>query len=125
MGNAVLVFVQCIGTAVVLAISNTIFQSSLGSEIPKQAPHADVAAIIAAGATHFRNLVHEGDLPGVLAAYAISIDRVFYLAAGVSGLGAFSSLGLGWVDIRDKSRTRAPGNNNDLELVDYDAEVGR
>jgi len=99
-----------------LAISNAIFQGGLGSEIPKQAPHADVAAIIAAGATHFRSVVSKRDLPGVLAAYALSIDRVFYLAAGVSSLGVFTSLCLGWVDLRKK---RSPGGNNDMEMVDY------
>ena len=54
MGNSVVVFVQSLGTAITLAISDVIFEGSLESELPKQAPLADAAAIIAAGATHFR-----------------------------------------------------------------------
>ncbi len=100
MGNSIVMFAQSLGTAILLAASNAVFQGGLQSEIPKHAPLADAAAIIAAGATHFRNIVSEQDLPGVLVAYSLAIDRVFYLAAGVSGLAVFTSLFLGWINIR-------------------------
>ncbi len=93
-------FAQSLGTAVLLAVSNAIFQGALQSELPKQAPLADAAAIIAAGATRFRDFVDERDLPGVLVAYSFAVDRVFYLAAGVSGLAVVTSLFLGWINIR-------------------------
>ena len=93
-------FAQSLGTAILLAVSNAIFQGALQSELPKQAPRADAAAIIAAGATRFRDFVGERDLPGVLVAYSLAVGRVFYLAAGVSGLAVLTSLLLGWVNIR-------------------------
>ena len=100
LGNSIVMFAQSLGTAVLLAVSNAIFQGALQSELPKQAPLADAAAIIAAGATRFRDFVGERDLPGVLVAYSLAVDRVFYLATGVSGLAVLSSLLLGWVNIR-------------------------
>ncbi|AEO64425.1 uncharacterized protein THITE_2110561 [Thermothielavioides terrestris NRRL 8126] len=102
IGISIVVFAQSLGTSIMLAVSGAIFQTSLESELPKQAPFADAAAIIAAGATHFRDVVSDRDLPGVLAAHSIAIDRAFYLAAGVSGLVVFTSLFLGWVDVREK-----------------------
>ena len=118
MGNSVVIFVQSLGTAITLAISDAIFQGSLQSELPKQAPSADVAAIVAAGATHFRSIVKEQDLPGVLGAYSISIDRVFYLAVGISGLGLVTSLGMGWVDV---SKKRRGADNDDIPLQNLGA----
>lgn len=118
IGNSVVIFVQSLGTAITLAVSDAIFQGSLQSELPKQAPSADVAAIVAAGATHFRSIVEEEDLPGVLAAYSKSLGRVFYLAAGVSGLGLVTSLGMGWVDVSKKGRL---DDNDDIPLQNLDA----
>ncbi|KAK4155625.1 major facilitator superfamily domain-containing protein [Chaetomidium leptoderma] len=112
MGNSMVIFMQTLGTAIMLAVSDAIFEAGLESELPKHAPLADVAAIVAAGATHFRDIVGEQDLPGALVAYSLAIDRVFYLAAGVSALGVCTSLCLGWVDVRKRQR---PGNQ-DTEL---------
>jgi hypothetical protein len=107
--NSIVIFVQSLGTAIMLAASDAIFEGGLLSELPKQAPLADTAAIIAAGATHFRAVVSESDLPGVLMAYALAIDRAFYLAAGASALGVFTSLCLGWVNLRKR---RILGNDD-------------
>lgn len=109
MGNAVIIFVQSLGSAIALSVSDAIFQTNLVSEITLKAPHVDAAAIIVAGATRFRSVVNEQDLPGVLEAYALSIDRVFYLAAALSGLGTFTALGMGWVNISKKQRMRNAG----------------
>lgn len=59
-------------------------------------------AILAAGATAFRDVVAGDRLAGVLKAYSVSIDRVFYLVCGAS-VGAFClGWGMGWKDIRKK-----------------------
>jgi len=120
MGNSIVMFAQSLGTAVLLAVSDTLFEGGLESELPKHAPLVNPRAVIAAGATHFRDIVSAQDLPGVLVAYSLALDRVFYLAAGVSGLAVFTSLFLGWVDIR---RQRRPGNNTIL-LRDLGAQRG-
>lgn len=99
---SVVVFTQSLGIAIVLAASDTIFQTSLVSELKNKAPLADAAAILSAGATHFRDIVSYRDLPGVLVAYSVAIGRVFYLTAGLAGLAVFTSLFLGWVDVRKK-----------------------
>ncbi len=98
-----LVFSQSLGPAVLLSISNTIFGQSLKSQLPLQAPEANATAIIAAGATKFRDFTSPDDLPGVLVAYSNSVDHVFYLTA-TTGIVAFvAAFGMGWVDIRKKN----------------------
>lgn len=99
---AMLMFIQTFSGAVFFTFADVIFSSSLKTLIPRDAPNADVAAIIAAGATGMRDVVSAQDLPGVLNAYAGSIDRVFYMAAALSVLCVAFSFGMGWKDIRKK-----------------------
>lgn len=97
-----IVFAQSLGPAVVLTLCNLIFVESLKSQIPLQAPNANAAAIIKAGATGFRAIVDPGDLSQVLVAYANSIDRVFYLVAAMAATCGVVLWGMGWQDIRKK-----------------------
>ncbi|KAJ5746424.1 hypothetical protein N7520_011606 [Penicillium odoratum] len=103
VGMAVLMFTQTLSGAVFLTISNVIFDAGLRSLLPKDAPNADMTAIIAAGATGFRSVVSSEDLPGVLIAYAKSIDYVFYMTAGMGVLMFIISFGMGWKDVRKKA----------------------
>jgi hypothetical protein len=100
---AFMVFTQALFPAIVLAMCNLVLVSSLKTEIPLRAPSADAAAIIRAGATNFRSVVAPADLPGVLVAYATSVDRVFYLVAAMVVVSGVFIWGIGWQDIRDKT----------------------
>ncbi|KAI7976466.1 hypothetical protein EIK77_003281 [Talaromyces pinophilus] len=83
-------------------LPNVIFNNSLRTIIPQQAPDINVKAVIQAGATAFRSVVPASDLQAVLRAYAISIDHVFYLAIGASCAAFLTCWGMGWKDIRKK-----------------------
>lgn len=99
---AFIIFAQSLGPAIVLVLCNVIFDSSLYSQLQKKELQTDAAAVIRAGATGFRAIVQPGDLPGVLAAYANSVDRVFYLVTAVATACAFVLWGMGWNDLRKK-----------------------
>lgn len=101
-GMAVVVFAQSLGPAIVLVVCNVIFNSSLKSQLPDKAPRTDVVAVIRAGATGFRAIVQLDDLPGVLSAYATSVDRVFYFVAAIASACILVVWGMGWHDLRTK-----------------------
>lgn len=101
-GMALVIFAQSLGPAIVLVVCNVIFNSSLKSQLQDKAPHTDSAAVIRAGATGFRAIVQRDDLPGVLAAYAVSVDRVFYFVAAVAAACIVVLWGMGWHDLRAK-----------------------
>ncbi|KAI2602756.1 major facilitator superfamily domain-containing protein [Hypoxylon sp. NC1633] len=103
---AFIVFTQSLGPAIVLSLCQLIFIESLKSQIPQHAPLADMAAIIQAGATRFRAVVRDGDLDGVLIAYANSIDRVFYLVSAMAATSIIVLWGMGWKDLRKKDEKR-------------------
>jgi hypothetical protein len=46
--------------------------------------------------------VSDQNLPGVLKAYANSVDHVFYLVAAMGVVAFTFSFGMGWKDIRKK-----------------------
>lgn len=99
---ALVTFSQSFAGALFLSFSSTIFDNSLKTLIPQYAPLTDAQTIIDAGATGFRMNITGTDLAGVLIAYAKSVDRVFYLTAGMA-VGCFVfAWGMGWKDIRKK-----------------------
>jgi hypothetical protein len=105
ISTSLLVFSQTLAGAVILTIGETLFTSSLKTQIPKYAPGVSVAALIDAGATGIRTLITDPTtLADVLLGYSKSIDRVFYLAIGCSAACAFCACGMGWKDIRKKKK---------------------
>lgn len=102
VGMAVMMFLQGLLASVLISIANTIFDNSLLSEIRARAPSVNAEAVLAAGATAFREIVTPEQLPAVLESYAISFDRVFYLVIGLTGATFITSWGLGWHDVREK-----------------------
>jgi hypothetical protein len=99
---AFVVFCQTLGPAVALSLYNVVFDASLREQIPLRAPGVSAEAVIRAGATHFREVVGGEELPGVLVAYANSVDRVFYLVAAIAATCAVWAWGMGWQDVRKK-----------------------
>ena len=95
-------FSQLFAGALSLSFSDTILTNSLSELIPKYAPSVDPEIVINAGATAFRSYVSGAELPGVLVAYAKSVDRVFYLTTGMACGCFFFSCFMGWRDIRVK-----------------------
>jgi hypothetical protein len=103
---SILVFSQTFGGAIFLAIAQLIFSHGLTSGLQEYASTLDPQVVIMAGATAVRHVVTPAELPGVLRAYMVGIDRVFYLGTGVAGGVFVFSMGMGWRSVKK-------GKNND------------
>jgi hypothetical protein len=101
---ALLMFGQAFGGALFLSFCDTIFTNGLKNLIPKYAPSVDPQIVINAGATGFRAKINATELPGVLLAYAKTVDRVFYLTAGLAAACFLSGWFMGFKDIRKKNQ---------------------
>lgn len=97
---AFIVFTQSLGPAVVLTLCNLIFYTSLRAQLPQEAPQVDATAVINAGATGFREIVSPDDMPGVLKAYATSIDKTFYLVVAMAAACGLVLWGMGWKNLK-------------------------
>lgn len=105
VGMSILMFTQTLSGAAFLTFADVIFSTGLKTLIPKDAPNVNPEVIIAAGATGIRNVVLSENLPGVLKAYADSVDRVFYMSAGLGVVCMVFAFGMGWKDVRKKKPT--------------------
>lgn len=100
MGMSFVTFSQFMGSAVALSTGNAIFVGALKQDLPRYSPNVDVAAVLGAGATGFRTVVSENELPGVLEAYVSSINKEFYLSLGFAIASFGFAWGMGWKDVR-------------------------
>ncbi|KAJ5219112.1 uncharacterized protein N7498_001211 [Penicillium cinerascens] len=105
IGMSILMFTQTLSGAVFLTFADVIFSTGLKTLIPKYAPNVNPEVIVAAGATGIRNVVSSENLPGVLKAYADSVDHVFYMSAGLGVFCMVFAFGMGWKDVRKKKPT--------------------
>ncbi|OHF04282.1 efflux pump [Colletotrichum orchidophilum] len=100
MGMSLVMFSQFMGSAVALAVGNVIFVGALRQDLSKFAPNVDPLTVLAAGATGFRKVVAQKELPGVLMAYVSSVNKEFYLSLGLAIASFCFAWGMGWRDIR-------------------------
>lgn len=75
-------------------------QNTLKKQLRQNAPTIDPEVVLAAGVTAFRKVVPATSVPSVILSYSKSVDRVFYMAWGLTLAAFVFSFGLGWVDIR-------------------------
>ncbi|KAL0780435.1 hypothetical protein CaCOL14_001770 [Colletotrichum acutatum] len=104
LGISFVTFSQFMGSAVALAVGTAIFTGALKQDLPKLAPNVDASMILEAGATGFRKVTPEKELPGVLLAYVSSIDKEFYLSLGLAIASFCFAWGMGWKDIRPEKK---------------------
>jgi len=96
IGTAIVVFSQTFGGSLFLSLGELVFSNGLNHGLKQYAPAVNAAAVISAGATGIRQVVSAGDLAGVLQAYTLAIDHVFYLALGSSAMTSVFCWGMGW-----------------------------
>ena len=105
MANSLMMFTQALLTAITLAVCNTLLDEGLRWEIPKYAAAVNPEEVIAAGATRYRAFVSATDIPGVVLAYANSIDHIFYVSLACAIAAFLIAPAMGWIDIRKKKTT--------------------
>ncbi|CAD0107304.1 unnamed protein product [Aureobasidium uvarum] len=102
-GNAIAIFFNSLGGAISISIAQNIFANTLVKDIIRNAPGVNPAAVIAAGATHVRDVVSGAQLPGVLQAYSHAVTSAFVLPIATSGLAFVISLFVEWKSIKGKN----------------------
>jgi hypothetical protein len=99
---SLIAFSQTFGGAIFLSFAQLIFSQGLNSGLAKYAPTVVSETVIVAGATAFRHVVTEQQLPGVVKAYSVAVSHTFYLATGCAAAWFCFSWGMGWYSIKKK-----------------------
>ena len=97
VGSALVSAFQSLGGAISISVGNTVLLNGLyGADLPG----VDINAVVAAGATGFRNLVPEERIPALLDVYNEALRKVFLIGAACSGLAFITALGLEWRSVK-------------------------
>ena len=90
--DALAIFFNTLGGAISISVAQNIFTNTLVQQIPIHAPGVNAATIIAAGATHVREISPPDQLAGVLVAYDMAVTRAIILPIAVGGIAFLCSL---------------------------------
>ncbi|KAK3897329.1 major facilitator superfamily domain-containing protein [Staphylotrichum tortipilum] len=100
---SLLIFSQMLLSSICVAVGDTILNNSLRSLLRRDVPSVDPETVIHAGAANIRGVIHDPVvLQQVLAAFAESVDRIFYISTVLAAATLLFVWGLGWKDIRQK-----------------------
>ena len=106
IGIAAIVSMQSLGGAVFVSVGNNILQNRLDqAAAADRLPGIDIARVITAGATEFRNFVPENSLPALLIVYNSALQKVFMAAIPLCGLAFVVSLGIEFKSVKQKKAT--------------------
>ena len=101
-GNAVAIFFNSLGGAFSISIAQNIFSNTLIKEIPKHTTGVNSAMIVAAGATHIREVTPPSQLAGVLLSYDKAVTTAFILAIACAGIATCLSTLFEWKSVKGK-----------------------
>ena len=108
IGVSLLSFTQFLAGTIFVTISQTVLENKLASGLSGRIPGFDPSVIAGQGATSIRDLVPSAQLGIVLQVYNESLQAIWYITLGLSGLIFLSSFGLEW---RSVEQSRQQGQN--------------
>jgi len=102
-GNAIPIFFVSLGGAISISIAQNIFSNALVKRIPLHTQGLDPRVIIAAGATHIRDVTPPDQLGGVLLAYNDALTQAYILAIACGAIAFLSSFLFEWKNVKGKN----------------------
>lgn len=97
-------FFQAFGGAVFIAVSQTVFQNGLITNMLRDAPGIDPAIILNSGASQIRQVLERIGRPEaverVLAAYVLGLRNTYYISVAAAGCAFLVTFVLDWKPIK-------------------------
>ncbi|KAJ5629587.1 hypothetical protein N7528_003244 [Penicillium herquei] len=97
---AFLKFCQNFGGSMLLSFAGTAFDIGLEHALPKYAPGVSYATVSSAGVSGIRTEIPKDKVAGVIMAYVVAVQEVFYIVAGTTAVAVVFSCGLGWKSVK-------------------------
>ncbi|KAF2795490.1 MFS general substrate transporter [Melanomma pulvis-pyrius CBS 109.77] len=106
-GTAVIIFMQTLGGAIFIAVSQNVFNNKLIQNVASRSIPVNPAALLSQGATQLSNLVQPQFLDLLQQAYNDSITQTFYVSVAAAGLSILGSACIPWLSVK-KPQTQEP-----------------
>jgi hypothetical protein len=107
-GTAIVMFAQTLGGAIFVSVAQNIFQNQLLHNVQMDAPGADAARVVGAGATMLRSIITGPALEPVLQAYNDAVTQTFYVAVAMGALSLIGPIFIEWLSVKGKKMDVAP-----------------
>ena len=103
-GTATVLFIQLLGGALFVSVSENIFTNRLRSNLMVDAPGVDPNIVLQVGATDLKtsSSVPAAEYPGVLVAYNHALTQTYYIAVALSALSIFGAAFMQWKSVKGK-----------------------
>ncbi|CAK7563296.1 MAG: hypothetical protein SEPTF4163_001160 [Sporothrix epigloea] len=101
-GTSVIVFLQTLGGALFVSISQNIFSNKLTANIHKLVPGLDPSIVLEAGATGYQKLVPPADLPALILAYSGALTQTFIVSTALAAMTAIGAAFIEWKSVKGK-----------------------
>lgn len=102
-GTAIVMFTQTLGGSIFISVAQNIFQNQLFQNLRADAPTANAAELVAAGATMLRNVASGPVLEHVLVAYNDAITQTFYVSVAMGALSLIGPIFVEWLSVKGKN----------------------
>ncbi|KAJ7473143.1 DHA14-like major facilitator [Mycena galericulata] len=102
VGTAIIMFAQTLGSALFIAIAQTVFTTSLVSGITAHVPGLDPSVVLSAGADSLKETVAPAFLPAVTAVYNQALSSAFIVAMAMAGVSLVGAFVVEWRSVKGK-----------------------
>ncbi len=104
IGTAFVLFVQLFGGAIMVSAAENTFTQQLTKQLSAlNFQNFDPEVVVRAGATAFRSMVTEEQLPDVILAYNEALTKTFQLGLIMACLSVLGAVGMEWKTVKDDS----------------------
>lgn len=106
IGTSLVQFFQSLGGAVFISVAETLFSNELIAGIAEFAPSLDPQLFLHSGATEIRGILSQLDaedqLEGILKAYVLALNHVFWITVACAITALICASGLQWKSVKAK-----------------------
>ena len=107
IGTSAVLFINLVGGAVFVSISQNVFVNKFVEYIAMYAPELDPALVLALGATRFRDVVPPELHGAVTLAYNDALTKVFLVCAAMSAATVFGAVFVPWKSVKAQGKKGA------------------
>ena len=100
-GTAVVVFVQSLGGALFVSVSQSVFQNKLVSSLKELVPQVDPNVVLATGATSIQKTFSKY-IVGVTQSYSEALTNAFYVAVAMAAISTIGAVFMEWKSVKGK-----------------------
>jgi len=101
-GTSVVIFLQTLGGALFVSISENVFTNKLVDNVLAYVPGLDPHVVLATGATSIQSAIPADMLPGVTLAYSEALTKTFIVSTAMACLTVVGSVFAEWKSVKGK-----------------------